>query len=347
MSNQQPKKKFTLKKIQKAPPLPLDEDERKNKKEADFKFPLPLYADKYGRKPEALPGLTPVSLPQETRDLAGRELEKAWSEIVERAKKDLPPWLFESSWWACDPKFVCQLSKFRRAVKEALTISITISDGEARPDVVSEWSQRLFNLNSPPNDWTCRVSPGQCVFEPKGLDREHICRVAEFDLVPSFSTELKLPNRPLSPDEFSLAFLRDFITARRSLQVRFEIADLLEKLACAIRLNKKPPSEYKHYPIHHQAAISIVLSWWLKRGGSVKKFPALAEQLMFDLIKDRLKRKEGEEKEEFSEAFARQAKKRLTPDLFWSITIIGNSKQIELDFLSRAIRQVSSGRPIK
>lgn len=315
MSNRQPEKKFKLKKIQKTPP-------------ADFKFPLPLL-DKSRRKPEALPGLIPVNPPNEKTKGSDREkYDKALSKIVEQAKKDLAPWLSES-WWKCDEKIVCQSSKFQQAVKEALTIPIAIPKWESlfneSPDqwmnnVVSEWSLRLFNQVTPPNDWVCRVGPGQCVFEPKDLDMKHICRVAEFLPVQSRSI-----NGPLSPGEFGLAFPKGILTAtRRSPQVRSRLADLLMELACEIKPKKKPSSEITKYQIHHQAVVSLAFSWWVKRGGSVKKFPELAKQLMPNLIS------------KFSETFAREAKERLTPGLFWSITIIGHSMWNKIAFLSCA-----------
>lgn len=330
MSNRRPKKKIKIKKIQQTPPP------------EDFIFPLPLMA---GRQPEALPGFAPVNLPIEP---GGIVKKSAWENNIRRAKKDLAPWL-SKAWWDTDLKIVCQSSKFRQAVREALSVKIEIRDWESlfkkNPYqwgniVASEWSIRLFGKYPPPDTWECRVGPGhgdgpgQCVFEPVNLDIKRICRIAEFMPAPSRSI-----NGPLCEGEFGLAFPKGILAAtRRSPQVRSKIADLLEELACRIRPERKPSSEIFKGKLHHGVAVSLIFSWWVKRGGSLKKFPHLAKFLLADLDPEWKRFKD----ELPTEAYARESRKRLTPDLLWTISIVGQDVWNKTNFLSRTVQMTSS-----
>ena len=122
--------------------------------------------------------------------------------------------------------------------------------------------------------------------------------------------ETRSINGPIGPNEIGLIFPRNLMAAIKENpsagRVLLKTLDLFrEELAKVVESQRNART-----PFHHQALTSAVLAWWLKRGGSIKRFPELAFELRLHWSNPDLPREEIP-----SERFAIEARERLTPRL--------------------------------
>lgn len=265
------------------------------------KFPLP-YLKKL--RPQPLPGLTPLRLPRNNASASARGPQEEI--IANRAREKFSKWLPGGEWWGKNVEEACADRDFLELFKEALTISIKITD-ERR---IKTWCRRLFGTNVPPPSWDCITKRGK---------KNNITEVCFIPILQPQMSAISPCSRhiitryqsTLLQDYKLIAIHPDLMTLhKRHPHIAQQTANLLRSIAEHI---DSPRKIRKNSKLHQSAMISILYSWWAKRGGSDKKFGFLASYLGIT-----------NENNPGSETFAQEARERLSAETFTALQMTGN-----------------------
>lgn len=267
-------------------------------------FPLPYLEN---RMPKPLPGFRAIKTPSNRIRTKARSDEHQWGDIVDRAKSRFNQWLPGGSWWKKNEQEGCAENGFIELFKEAIEIPIKIeTDLE-----IERWCQKLFKQPCEPESWICRIKrdssslASEVIFSPVLIETSDA--ISPFPKVKPLDVTFQSPHlhnyKLIAINQNLKKLCREYpIIARHTA---FLLKDLAEQIESRAR-----KTDVRKHLLHQSALISILYSWWAKRGGSDKKFPDFAAQL--DLV----------ERDSLTESFAKQARKRLNPQTICNLQII-------------------------